>query len=307
MNGTNLTQWINTTHENPKYLPGISLPPGVRATSNLIEAATQADFLIFVVPHQFVRTICDQLRGIHLKPGVKAISLIKGLDVSTVDRKTKTIQVFPQVIQDQLHIPCLALSGANIANEVARGLYAESTLGYPSQADFPTAQLFVTLFGNPTFRIQCVPDVQGVALAGALKNIVAIAAGISDGLQLGSNTKAALMRIGLGEMIQFGTEFFDRVQPSTFLQTSAGLADLITTCFGGRNRQVAEAFVRRNLPFDQLERELLGGQKLQGVQTAYEVYEVLAQRQRTHAYPLFTAVYQVAYQGRDPRTITRDL
>lgn len=119
-----MTQLINTTNENPKYLPGIPLR-GVTATSNVVDAATEADLLVFVVPHQFVRGMRDQLRG-RLKPDVKAISLIKGLDVSP---DGSTIQVFPQVIQDQLQIPCLALSGANIATEVARGLYAESTLG----------------------------------------------------------------------------------------------------------------------------------------------------------------------------------
>lgn len=114
------------------------------------------------------------------------------------------------------------------------------------------------------------------------------------------------MRIGLLEMAQFGAEFF-HVQPSTLTHTSAGMADLITTCFGGRNRLVAEAFVTRNQTFEQLEQAMLGGQKLQGVQTAREVYGVLAERKRTEAYPLFTAVYQVACQGRDPHTITRNL
>ena len=125
--------------------------------------------------------------------------------------------------------------------------------------------------------MQLIEDVAGVSLCGALKNVVAVAAGLSDGLGYGNNTKAAIMRIGLLETMNFCLEFFPDVRPETFLQESAGVADLITTCescahglgcgpradppgLGGRNRKCAEAYVKTRKPFDVLEREMLGGQ-----------------------------------------------
>lgn len=140
-------------------------------------------------------------------------------------------------------------------------------------------------------------DVAGVSLCGALKNVVAIAAGFTDGLGWGSNAKAAVMRIGLMEMKRFSEEFFEGVKAETFTETSAGIADLITTCFGGRNRKCAEAFVKTGKPFDVLEKELLNGQKLQGSETAREVHNFLEARGKVDDYPLFKAVYNIAFEG----------
>ncbi len=141
-----------------------------------------------------------------------------------------------------------------------------------------------------------------MSLCGALKNVVAIAAGFTDGLGWGDNAKAAVMRIGLMEMKRFSEEFFDGVKPETFTETSAGVADLITTCLGGRNRKCAEAFVKTGKPFDQLEKELLNGQKLQGTETAREVHELLAARGKVDDYPLFKAVYSIALKASTPTT-----
>jgi glycerol-3-phosphate dehydrogenase (NAD+) len=130
------------------------------------------------------------------------------------------------------------------------------------------------------FRVHVIEDVSGVSLSGALKNIVAMAAGFVDGLELGGNTKSAILRIGLIEMSNFTLEFFPDASPDTFSHHSAGVADLITTSFGGRNRKCAEAFVRTGKSFDVLEEELLDGQKLQGAVTSKEIYEFLEARGR---------------------------
>lgn len=120
-----------------------------------------------------------------------------------------------------------------------------------------------------------VSDTYSVECCGALKNIVAMAAGFSDGLGYGDNTKSAVIRIGLKEMIRFIRTFYpEGTQVSTFFE-SCGVADLITTCYGGRNRRVSEAFVKTGKNLDDLEKELLNGQKLQGFQTATEVMTLL--------------------------------
>ncbi|KEI37033.1 uncharacterized protein L969DRAFT_53846 [Mixia osmundae IAM 14324] len=299
INGRKLTEIINEEHENVKYLPGIKLPDNVQAIPDLAEAVDGATALIFVLPHQFIPSICRDLRGKIPKHGVKAISLIKGVDV-----KGTNIAIFADVIESLLNVSCSALSGANIADEVAKGAFSETTVGYRRKVD---GVMWQKLFQNENFHVQIIDDVAGVSLCGALKNVVAVAAGFSDGLGWGNNSKAAIMRIGLLEMKKFSMEFFQGVRPETFVQESAGVADLITTCFGGRNRKCAEAYVKTGKPFDVLEKQLLNGQKLQGVETAREVHNFLQARGRVDEYPLFRTVYEIAYKSLEPSKITAKL
>ncbi|KAN0061960.1 glycerol-3-phosphate dehydrogenase [Thecaphora frezii] len=302
INGRKLTQIINEEHENPKYLPGIKLPAHVRAVPSAAEAAQGATLLVFVLPHQFIGSVCQQLKG-KVDPSARAISMIKGVDVRDGD-----IRIFADVIEATLGVDCSALSGANIANEVAQDKFSETTIGHrEGTRGRESAELFFHLFDTPTFKVGMIEDVAGVSLCGALKNVVAIAAGFTDGLGWGDNAKAAVMRIGLMEMKRFSEEFFKGVKPETFTETSAGIADLITTCMGGRNRKCAEAFVKTGKPFDQLERELLNGQKLQGTETAREVHEFLKARGKVDEYPLFRAVYSIAYEGFDVQDLTSKL
>ena len=154
-------------------------------------------------------------------------------------------------------------------------------IGYKNEAN---AKLLHKLFNTPYFKVSAVQDVAGVELCGALKNIVGIAAGLVDGLKYGDNTKAAVIRIGLMEMRKFAKLFYQGVNDETFF-SSCGVADVITTCNGGRNRRVAEAHVLTGKSFDVLENEMLNGQKLQGTLTgmlivikitlAKEVYGIL--------------------------------
>uniref|UniRef100_A0A2K5I771 Glycerol-3-phosphate dehydrogenase 1-like protein n=1 Tax=Colobus angolensis palliatus TaxID=336983 RepID=A0A2K5I771_COLAP len=242
VNGRKLTDIINNDHENVKYLPGHKLPENVVAISNLSEAVQDADLLVFVIPHQFIHRICDEITGRVPKKAL-GITLIKS-----------------KVMENGL--------------------------------------LFKELLQTPNFRITVVDDADTVELCGALKNIVAVGAGFCDGLRCGDNTKAAVIRLGLMEMIAFARIFCKgQVSTATFLE-SCGVADLITTCYGGRNRRVAEAFARTGKTIEELEKEMLNGQKLQGPQTSAEVYRILKQKGLVDKFPLFTAVYQICYESR---------
>ncbi|GFZ44183.1 glycerol-3-phosphate dehydrogenase (NAD+) [Saitozyma sp. JCM 24511] len=304
--GKKLTEIINTEHENKKYLPGVKLPENVVAIPDIGEAVKGATALVFVMPHQFLGRVIDQLSG-KVQKGAKAISLIKGVDVKGAD-----IHIFADVISDKLGVSCSALSGANIAPEVARDQFSETTIGYRSKEE---GEMWKRLFETPSFRVSLVEDVAGVSLCGALKNIVAVAAGLVEGLGWGNNSQAAIMRIGLLEMHEFCLEFFEGVKAETFLMESSGVADVITSCLGGRNKRVAVAFVKEkkvsttcraqlrdhtawsSSPFDELEQSMLNGQKLQGIHTAKEVHNFLKARNRVDAYPLFNNVYKVCWEN----------
>ncbi|KPP63843.1 hypothetical protein Z043_117862 [Scleropages formosus] len=188
------------------------------------------------------------------------------------------------------------LMGANIANEVAAEKFCETTIGSKVMEN---GLLFKELLQTPNFRITVVSDADTVELCGALKNIVAVGAGFCDGLRCGDNTKAAVIRLGLMEMIAFAKLFNKNgaVSSATFLE-SCGVADLITTCYGGRNRRVAEAFATTGKSIEELEKEMLNGQKLQGPATSAEVYHILKQKGLVDKFPLFTAVYQICFEGK---------
>ncbi|KAI9033654.1 glycerol-3-phosphate dehydrogenase [NAD+] [Phycomyces nitens] len=296
-NGEKLTDVINREHENPKYLPGIKFADNLTAVPDLVDACEDATVLVFVLPHQFVRGVCDKLGG-KIPSNAKAISLIKGLEI-----KPEGVTLFSEEIARLLGINVAALSGANIADEVAQEKFCETTIGCRSQAD---GELFFKLFNTDYFHVNVIRDYVGVELCGALKNVVAVGAGLSDGLGYGSNTKAAIIRLGLMEMRKFGQTFFGGVEDTTFFE-SCGVADLITTCSGGRNRKVAEAFALTGKPIDELERELLNGQKLQGTLTAQEVHQFLDARNMTSEFPLFETVYRIIYEGAPIDSIVKDI
>ena len=292
LDGKKLTEIINTQHENIKYLPGIKLPENIVAVPDVSEAAVEADILIFVVPHAFVPSICKQLTG-KIKATAFGISLIKGFG-----EKDGKFVLMSQVIEELLGVPCSVLMGANLANEVAKGDFCESTIGCK---DPRQGEILKRLFHTPNFMITVVPDVTTVEICGALKNIVACAAGFSEGLGMGDNTKAAVIRLGLKEMIRFCNTFFSQgFNQATFFE-SCGVADLVTTCYGGRNRKVSLEFAKHNgsKSLEELEKEMLNGQKLQGPQTAAEVYDLLTEKKQLENFPLFVAVHLIA-QGKIP-------
>lgn len=283
VNGRKLTEIINTDHENVKYLPGHKLPDNVVAVDDVVKTVHNADVIVFVVPHQFVRGICEQIKG-KVKKGAVVLSLIKGLDTNE-----KGADLITNVIRNMLKIECAVLMGANIASEVAEEKFCEATIGC---RDAKVGRLLKELLETSYFRFTVVEDEETVEMCGALKNIVATAVGFCYGLDLGSNTIAAVTRIGLMEMMGLCKALYPGSKQSTFFE-SCGIADIITTCQSGRNRTVAESFAKTGRPLDELEKELLNGQKLQGPLTAAEVYDMLVKKKIDKDYPLFVSVHKI--------------
>ncbi|RLV87882.1 Glycerol-3-phosphate dehydrogenase NAD [Meyerozyma sp. JA9] len=295
VDGRNLTEIINEDHENVRYLPGVPLPKNLRAQPDITETVKNADLVVFNLPHQFLPRICDRLNG-KLKPSARGISCLKGLEVDS-----SGVKLLSTVITEKLGIACGALSGANLAPEVARGKWSETTVAYKLPADFkgPGKDIDHTVlkaaFHRPYFHVDVIEDVAGVSVAGALKNIVALAVGFVEGLGWGDNAKAAIMRVGLLEIIRFSQAFFPESVPSTFTEQSAGVADLITTCSGGRNVKVGRYMAETGEEAQVAEKKLLNGQSSQGIITAKEVHELLEAKEKTSEFPLFEATYQIIY------------
>ncbi|KRY41529.1 putative glycerol-3-phosphate dehydrogenase 2, partial [Trichinella spiralis] len=235
-----------------------------------------------------------QHENVKYLPGIQ---LPKNIGIE-VDEKGKMC-VSSVIIQKILNIPVAALNGANIAPEVAEKHFCEATIGVQREQD---GQLLKQVFNIPTFHVNVVRDLQTVEYCGALKNVVACAAGLVDGLKFGTNTKSAVIRIGFLEMINFIKQFVGEPSMDTFHE-SCGIADLIATCFSGRNRKVCEAFVNGGRTIEELEKELLGGQKLQGPYTAAQIYVALERRGLVDKYPLITTVHKICSQQWEPKML----
>lgn len=220
---------INTARTNAKFLPGVMLAPGISATAEMSVAA-EGDLFVVVPPSQFLRGVAVSLAAAGVAPGAPLVCCTKGLEHHTGRLMTQVLAAsFPAN-------PVAALSGPNHAEEVARGTPAAAVVAADSHELAVALQKF---FCAGSFRAYSSDDVAGVELGGALKNIYAIAAGISDGLGLGDNAKAALVTRALAELVRLGTKLGGKRE--TFYGLS-GLGDLIVTCFSAhsRNRRVGE-------------------------------------------------------------------
>ncbi|KAL2017748.1 hypothetical protein VTK56DRAFT_1718 [Thermocarpiscus australiensis] len=313
-----LTSVINKCHENVKYLPKIPLPTNVIANPSLLDAVKDSSILIFNLPHEFIGNVCKQIKG-HILPFARGISCIKGVTVT--DDK---IELICEYIGETLEIYCGALSGANIANEIANEMWCETTIAYntppcdrrcgngvaveehrdsrgqviktrltPVPDDYPPLDHdeIHKLFNRPYFTVSMVSDVVGVSLGGALKNIVAIACGFVEGHGWNMTAKTAVMRRGMLEIIQFAREFFpETIQEKTFWEESAGWGDMIVSCTSARNWRYSKMAVERGVSIQEIERTELNGQKLQGISTSREVSSFLRARGVEDKYPLFKAV-----------------
>lgn len=220
-------QEINTRHSNETYLPGARLPEKLRATADIGEAVASADVIVVGIPSQNFRSVLQQVKA-HIRPWVPVISLTKGLELDTRMRMTEIItEVLPG------H-PVGVLTGPNLAREIMAGQAAASVI---AMEDAIIVRELQRLFSSGLFRVYTNTDVVGCELGGVLKNIIAIAVGMGDGLGAGDNTRASLITRGLAEISRLGCAMGG--QPETFAGL-AGMGDMIATCTSpqSRNRHV---------------------------------------------------------------------
>jgi len=295
VNGESLVHIINTRHENVKFLPGVRLPANVVAVANLTEAVSGCDFIVFVTPHQFLPGILKQLVG-KVPATATGLSLIKGITM-----KGDQIQLVTDTIESTLGIACGALMGANIANDLARQNFCESTIAFE---DKENAEKWFPLINNKYFRIKCIDDLCLQQLCGTMKNIIALGGGFVDGLHLGESTKAAILRIGVEEVFKFAQWYYPTrgCKMETLLET-CGVGDVIASAYGGRNHRCAVEFVKSGKDFGTVEREMLNGQKLQGTLAAAELYELLSLRNAVKQFPLLTTIHLIATKALPPSAI----
>jgi glycerol-3-phosphate dehydrogenase (NAD(P)+) len=224
---------INGEHRNDAYLKGLPLHPALRATADLEEALRDCDVLVIGVPSHSVRQTLKAAAP-WLRPWVPVVSLVKGLEQESRQRMT-------QVVHEELPgRPAGVLAGPNIAREVLQGMAAAAVLAMP---DEEVARALQPLFASPVFRVYTNSDVTGCELGGPLKNVIAISAGMAEGLGVGDNTRAMVITRGLAEITRLGTALGGHADTFAGL---TGLGDLLATCMSplSRNRQVGEQYAK---------------------------------------------------------------
>lgn len=282
---------MSTSRVNERLLPGVRIPDQIDITSDVASAAAGADVLIAAVPTAFLRQALTDIAD-KLPASVPVLSVIKGLENDTFARPT-------QIITSVLGVrPVAALGGPCHSEEAARRMPASVVIASEDEAFATQAQ---KLFATDRFRVYTNRDLLGVELAGALKNVIAIAAGICDGLGYGDNAKSALMTRGLAEMTRFGVAL--GADKQTFFGL-AGLGDLITTCVSrhGRNRGVGERLgLGQTLP------DILASMTAvaEGVTTARSIHDLA--RQKGIDMPITREVFAVLFDSKSPAAATESL
>ena len=285
------------TRENRKYLPGHRLPDGIRITSDDARAVQDADIILNAVPTQFIRNVWSRL-AIHVPVGVPIASVAKGIETDTMLRPT---QIIADVLlgngpdspddPDKPARPMATISGPSVADELARCLPATVCA---ASDDERFAKALQQVFTTHWFRVYTNRDLLGTELAGATKNVIALAAGILDGLQAGNNAKSALLSRGLAEITRLGAAM--GASHDTFFGV-AGVGDLATTCFSptGRNRTCGEQLGRGKKLQNVLD-EMPG--VVEGVPTTKAVVR-LAEKYRVEM-PITQTVHKVLFEELDP-------
>jgi len=289
---------ITATRANPFYLPQIAIPENVRATSSLVDAADGCDALFMVVPSHHYRGVLTQLKP-HLRAPVNVISGTKGIEIETQQRMSEITEA---VLGEALGAFAV-LSGPTFALEVARG---DPSAAVVASRDVDFAQAAQKALSCTSFRLYHSSDVTGVELSGSLKNVIAIAAGVLEGLGLGYNTTAALITRGLHEMTRLGIALGGRLETFAGL---AGMGDLVLTCTGSlsRNRSLGVALGKGKKLEDILAETRTVAE---GVKTAKAVREIALRHDIDM--PIATEMHRVLYEGEAPplalqRLMTRSL
>ncbi len=299
-NGHEVTVWsileeevamLREKREQVEKLPGVKIPEEVIFTSDLKEAVIGKDLLVMAVPSLYVRSTAHLIAS-YVEDGQIIVNVAKGIEESTLDTLTTVIQ------EENPKASLAVLSGPSHAEEVGRGIPTTCVVG---SKDKKVAEYIQNLFMNEVFRIYTSPDVLGIELGGALKNVVALAAGIADGLGYGDNTKAALITRGIGEIARLGMAMGGKLETFSGL---TGIGDLIVTCASmhSRNRR-AGILIGQGKTADEAMKEVK--MVVEGVYSAKAAY-ALAQKYGVDV-PIIAEVNKVLFEGKDASETVSDL
>lgn len=283
---------LRRTRENRRYLPGPRLPDELQLSADPFAASKGADLAVSVVPTQFLRKVAESFEDA-LPGDVPVVSATKGIEIETFHTPS---EILAEVLGER---PIAVLLGPSHAEEVAAGLPASVVA---ASGDEALARRVQATFSSDTFRVYTHSDAKGAELAGALKNVIAIAAGIADGLGLGDNAKAALLTRGIVEMARFGMAHGARAE--TFFGL-AGIGDLATTCYSrhSRNRSVGEE-IGRGQTLEQVLSEMQ--MVAEGVWTTRALFGPESEA-RGISMPIAEQVHEVLFEGKDPREAVTEL
>ena len=285
---------IRKKHENPQFLPGVVLPSEIKITTDIEASCRERDMIVAAVPSQFLRSVLQRIAHLDLQHTV-ICNVAKGIENGSLMTMS---EVLLDVLMHERRENIAILSGPSHAEEVSLKI---PTMVVSASFKLKTAKIVQEAFVNDYFRVYVNEDIRGVELGGAIKNVIAIGAGLSDGAGFGDNTKAAIMTRGIYEITRLGAKM--GAQPITFAGLS-GMGDLIVTCMShhSRNRFVGEEIGKgRNVA------EVLSDMTMvaEGVATAKSVHQLA---QKHHAdMPMAEEVYKVLFEDKNPRQATLDL
>ncbi|MBE2215247.1 MAG: NAD(P)-dependent glycerol-3-phosphate dehydrogenase [Opitutaceae bacterium] len=301
-NGHEVTLWgpfpdyieeMRRTRRNEKFLKGVELPVALKLEHDLARACAGVEIVVLAAPSQFMRGTLERLRAVARPAGLIYVNVAKGIEVDSCKRMS---EIVAEVLGD---VRYAILSGPSHAEEVSRKI---PTVVMTASRDAAAARSVQQAFMNQYLRIYTSDDVVGAELGGSLKNVLALAAGILDGMGMGDNTKAALMTRGIVEMARLGEALGGRAETFSGL---SGIGDLIVTCTSrhSRNRHVGEE-LGKGRKLAEIQREM-GMVVAEGVKTASSAYQ-LARRAGVDT-PIVDEVHAVLYEDKDPRVAIRDL
>ncbi|NIR50075.1 NAD(P)H-dependent glycerol-3-phosphate dehydrogenase [candidate division KSB1 bacterium] len=298
-NGNTVTLWdrdsemlvtIESEGVNKKYLPGVSIPPGIKTETNITRLSDDNEGLVISVPSHAVRSVMSELK--HVNKDTIVISVAKGIENDTLLRVS-------QILQERFNATRIAvLSGPSHAEEVSKGM---PTVVVCASKSLNTAKWIQSVFMSEVFRVYTHKDVIGVEIGGALKNIVAVAAGVIDGVGAGMNTKAALITRALAEITRLGTKL--GADSLTFAGLS-GMGDLIVTCMSkySRNRYLGEQ-IGKGRKLNEILTEMV--MVAEGVKTTRSAYELAAKH--NVEVPIIAETYRVLFENKSPKQAVLDL
>jgi Glycerol-3-phosphate dehydrogenase len=284
---------MNASRTNEKYLPGVTLPSSLLATTDMQEALRDAELALFVAPSSAMRGVARQAAP-YLAEGTLVVHATKGFEADTLKRMTT-------VLSEELNRPAediVVLSGPSHAEEVIR---KQPTTVVVASADLKAAEKAQDAFMSTYFRVYTNPDVVGVEVAGAIKNIIALGAGLSDGLGFGDNAKAALLTRGLAEISRLGTAM--GANPLTFAGL-AGVGDLVVTCTSKHSRNWrAGSMLADGTPLEEVLERM--GMVVEGVRTTRAAKEL--SKQYEVQMPITAELYGVLFANNSPKTAVENL